>query len=182
VPRAALPRWRACQGALWHALRHLGADRLAGDAARVLRLVGTRHRGTGTLVEAITPVGEPWDFDLLADEVLPLPRAELAALSLERAKRRATGQGRPSPARWFTGAGLWELRLAELQQLLRHRWLGALPSGQRDLWMLLAGTAMSYLVPAPMVRREILALADEVTARSPAGAGASGRRWPAWAP
>jgi hypothetical protein len=65
VPRAALPRWRACQGALWHALRHLGADRLAGDAARVLRLVGTRHGGAGTPVEAITPVGEAWDFDRL---------------------------------------------------------------------------------------------------------------------
>jgi hypothetical protein len=163
VPRAALPRWRACQGALWHALRHLGADRLAGDAARVLRLVGTRHGGAGTPVEAITPVGEPWDFDPLADEILPLPRAELVALRLERAKRRAAGQGAPSPARWFTGAGLWELRLAELQQLLQHRWLGTLPGGQRDLWMLLAGTAMSYLVPAPMVRREIVALADQVT-------------------
>jgi hypothetical protein len=163
VPRAALPRWRACQRALWHALRHLGADRLAGDAARVLRVVGTRHGGTRTLVEAITPVGEVWDFDPLADEILPLPRAELVALSLERAKRRTVGQGAPSLAHWFTSAGLWELRLAELQQLLRHRWLGTLPSGQRDLWMLLAGTAMSYLVPGPMVRRETVALADEVT-------------------
>jgi hypothetical protein len=115
------------------------------------------------LVEAITPVGEAWDFDLLADEILPLPRAELVALRLERAKRRATGQGAPSPARWFTGAGLWELRLAELQRLREHRWLGALPEGQRDLWMLLAGVAVGYLVPGPMVRREILALADEVT-------------------
>src|SRR4051812_18875549 len=30
--------------------------------------------------------------------------------------------------------------------------------------MLLAGTAVSYLVPPPMVRREILTLADQVTA------------------
>ena len=29
--------------------------------------------------------------------------------------------------------------------------------------MLLAGTAISYLVPAPFVRREIVALAHEVT-------------------
>ena len=69
----------------------------------------------------------------------------------------------PSPARWFDSAGLWELRLAELQRLREHRWLGALPEGQRDLWMLLAGVAVGYLVPGPMVRREILALADEVT-------------------
>ncbi len=160
-----MPRWRACQGALWHALRHLGADRLAGDAARVLRLVGTRHGGTGTLVEAITPVGEPWDFGLLADEVLPLPRAALVALRLERAKRRTAGQGVPSAVarRWFDGAGRWEMRLAELQQLREHRWLSILPDGQRDLWMLLAGMAIGHLVPGPMVRREIVALADEVT-------------------
>ncbi len=64
VPRAALPRWRACQGAVHDALRHLGADRLATDAARVLRLVGTGNGASGTLVEALTPVGEAWDFDV----------------------------------------------------------------------------------------------------------------------
>ena len=105
VPRPALPRWRACQQVLWHTLRHLGADRLASDAARVLRLVGTRNSRSQTLVECVTPVGEAWDFDLLADEILPLPRAELIALRLERARRRAGGQGlskgkgyRPLPA------------------------------------------------------------------------------------
>ena len=77
--------------------------------------------------------------------------------------KRAAGQGTPSPARWFDSAGLWELRLAELQRLREHRWLGTLPDGQRDTWMLLAGVAISYLVPGPMVRREIVALADEVT-------------------
>ena len=164
VPRAALPRWRACQGAIHHALRHLGADRLATDAARVLRLAGTRNSHSDLLVEAITPVGEVWDFDLLADEILPLPRAELIALRLERAKRRARGeQHRCRPSRYFTPASLWELRLSELQRLREYRWFGRLPDGQRDLWMLLAGTAMSYLVPAPMVRREIVALANQLT-------------------
>ena len=163
VPRAALPRWRACQQVLWHTLRHLGADRLASDAARVLRLVGTRNSRSSTLVEGLTAPGEPWDFDQLADEILPLQRAELVALRLVRAHKRAAGQGTPTPARWFDSAGLWELRLAELQRLREHRWLGTLPDGQRDAWMLLAGVATSYLVPGPMVRREIVALADEVT-------------------
>jgi len=163
VPRAALPRWRACQQAVHDALRHLGADRLATDAARVLRLVGTRNARSGTPVEALTPVGGAWDFDALADEVLPLDRAGLVALRLERAKRRAAGRGTPRPARRFTAAGLWELRLAELQKLLEHRWSGALPPGERDLWLLLAATAVGYLVPAPMVWREVPALADQVT-------------------
>jgi hypothetical protein len=167
VPRAALPRWRACQQVLWHRLRPFGADRLASDAARVLRLVGTRNsRSGGTLVAGVTPVGESWDFDLLADEILPVERAELVALRLERARRRAAGKGvlLPQPtARWFDSAGLWELRLAELQRLRAHRWLGTLPEGQRDIWLLLAGVAIGYLVPGHMVRREIFALTDEVT-------------------
>ncbi len=129
VPRAALPRWRACQQVLGHTLRHLGADRLASDAARVLRLVGTRNSRSETLVEGMTSVGEAWEFDRLADEILPLERAELVALRLERARRRATGKGGPRPARRFDSPGLWELRLAELQRLLEHRWFGALPEG-----------------------------------------------------
>ena len=166
VPRAALPRWRACQQVLGRALRGFGADRLASDATRVLRLVGTCNSRSGTLVEALTATaGEPWDFDLLADEILPLPRTELVALRLERIRRRgdAAGQGTPKPFGWFGAAGLWELRLAELQRLRQHRWLGPLPEGHRDVWMLLAGVAVSYLVPTAMVDREIVALANEVT-------------------
>lgn len=163
VPRAALPRWQACQDVLYRTLRHLGADRLARDAARVLRLVGTRNSRSGLLVEALTPVGQVWDFDLLADEILPLGRAAIVALRLERARHRSKGDRRVRPSRWFTAASLWELRLDELQRLLQHRWFGQLPEGQRDAWMLLAGTAMSHLVPAPLVRREIVVLADQVT-------------------
>jgi hypothetical protein len=139
---------------------------LATDAARVLRLIGTRNSRSDTLVEAILPVGDVWDFDLLADEILPKSRTELEALRLERTKRRAVGQGstpRSRPALWFTDASLWELRLAELQRLREHRWFGMLPDGQRNFWMLLAGVAISYLVPATVVRREIVALANEVT-------------------
>jgi len=38
-----------------------------------------------------------------------------------------------------------------------------LPPGERDLWLLLAATAVGHLVPAPMVRREVLALAEQAT-------------------
>ena len=106
------------------AVRHpepLGADRLARDAARVLRLIGTRNSRSGTLVEATDRrSGEAWDFDLLADEILPLPRAELVALRLEHATTASSRAGDPEPLRpVLHSAGLWELRLAELQRLLR---------------------------------------------------------------
>ena len=163
VPRQALPRWRACQQSLFDTLRHLGADRLATDAARVLRLVGTCNSRSGTFVEAITPVAEVWDFEVLAEEILPLARAEIVALRLERAKRRGQGRMVHPPSRFFTRGQLVGVAPERAAELLHHRWFGTLPDGQRDLWMLLAGTAISYLVPAPIVRREIVALAREVT-------------------
>ncbi len=163
VPRMALPRWCACQRALYQTLKTFGADRLAMDAARVLRLIGTRNSRSDTLVEAILPVGEIWSFDDLADEILPEPRAKLQE-RIERSRRPTPGQGSTQrPLLWFTAATLWQLRLTELQRLREHRWFGPLPDGHRDLWMLLASVAMSYLVPASLVHREIVALAYEVT-------------------
>ena len=102
VPRAALPRWRACQHVLWHTLRHLGADRLASDAARVLRLVGTRNSRSSTLVEGLMAPREPWDFDQLADEILPLQRAELGRgpmVEQARSAHRHRDTPRPPPSR-----------------------------------------------------------------------------------
>jgi hypothetical protein len=97
VPRAALPRWQACQQRLWEVLRPFGADRLALDPARVLRLIGTRNSKTGTLVEALSQLSEAWDFEVLAGELLPLSRGELAQVrSLNAA--RAARPGRRSPS------------------------------------------------------------------------------------
>lgn len=56
IPRAALPRWRACQHTLYHALTPLGADRAALDPARVLRVVGSENPKAHRLVKALTPV------------------------------------------------------------------------------------------------------------------------------
>jgi hypothetical protein len=64
IPRAALPRWQAAQDHLIKTLKEFGADGQSRDAARVLRMVGTRH-GSAT-VESLLPVGEVYGFDGLA--------------------------------------------------------------------------------------------------------------------
>jgi hypothetical protein len=87
VPRRVLPRWNRCQLELWQILKPLGADRGALDAARVLRLIGTRHSRAAVTVEALTPPGAVWDFDDLANEILPYTRAEIADLRIQRAAR-----------------------------------------------------------------------------------------------
>ena len=71
VPRAALPRWRACQQVLWPTLQPSGCRPLASDAARVLRLVGTRNSRSDTLVEAIRRPARSGTSAPLADEILP---------------------------------------------------------------------------------------------------------------
>lgn len=163
VPRAALPRWNACQRRLYEVLAHLGADPRARDAARVLRLVGTVHGKTGALVEALTPAAPPWPFDRLADEILPLTRAELYDLRVRRALRRARQQeAQVRPPEGFTVATLWEARLSDLQRLLDLRFWRPLPPGHRDVWLFIATVAMSWLAIPQVLVREAFALAREV--------------------
>ncbi|MDP9437447.1 MAG: hypothetical protein M3P49_01650 [Actinomycetota bacterium] len=164
VPRAALPRWNVCQKALWKALKHLGADRRALDAARLLRVVGTTNTNSGLTVEPLSLPGEVWDFDDLADEVLPLTRAGIVDLGIRRAARAARSPaGRTGVAAWgWNAATLWEARLSDLQALRGIRWFGDLPPGHRDDWMFLACNSMSWLAPPERMEREAHALACEV--------------------
>jgi hypothetical protein len=164
VPRGALPRWMAAQHALQRALAPFGADARAMDAARVFRLSGTRHSVADAEVRCIWP-GPASDlarypFDDIMAEILPLGRADLVALRVRRAERRATGEG-SAPAKRLTAASLWETTLTDLQRLRQLRWFGSLPPGQRDTWMLLAATAMSWLAPVTVLPREVHALGIE---------------------
>ena len=70
VKRSARPRWNACQRQLCELLKPFGADAQARDAARVLRVVGTRNGPEP--VYSLLPVGEVHQFNQLADQVLPM--------------------------------------------------------------------------------------------------------------
>lgn len=163
IPRAALPRWTACQRIIHDALADLGADRAALDAARVLRWAGTVHGRTGQMVRILHAGGATWAFDDLADEVLPRSRAEIHDLRVQRALRRGAGGHASAPARQFSGAGLWEARLTDLQHLRAMRWNSGcqIPAGHRDAWLLWASVAVSWIAPPEAAEREVLALADE---------------------
>jgi transposase-like protein len=168
IPRDALPKWLYCQARIYEILKHLGADPLAKDAARVFRLIGTRNSSAGRdptnpdkgLVRALTTTRHTWDFNDLADEILP-PRREpdIRSIAVARAKRPHPQLAATSHR--FTFASLWENRLRELQAIRADRWWGGLPPGQRDRWLFLASTAISWLVPPAVMRREVLGLAQE---------------------
>lgn len=165
VPRKVAPRWNACQRELWRVLQPFGADRGALDAARVLRLSGTVNSKLGASVERIAPVGDVWDFEDLATEILPMEREEVAEI---RDIRVARAIKRPSerpivPNKVFTAGTLWAGRLGDLQRLLDFRFLDRkLPPHQRDHWMLIAGVAMSWVCVPQALQRELWALSREV--------------------
>lgn len=166
IPRAALPRWRACQERLQAVLAPLGADPKSRDAARVLRVVGTRHRRADVEVEALTTTREARSFDELADAVLPFTRAELHDLRVQKALR-GSQKALWTPPKDFTQATLWEARLSDLQALRELRWFGGPMPDFRDRWLFLAGAAMSWISPPEVLRRELYALAEEVGGWTP---------------
>ncbi|MDB5530752.1 MAG: hypothetical protein JWR51_3855 [Devosia sp.] len=205
LPAQALPRWNAVQSHLAEALADFGADRKALDAARVFRIIGSKNaRAKDWRNEIVRPVyvrGDPerlrqdaYDFDDLADEILPLRRAELRSLQAERARRRAEldATALPRPATYLTSATYYEAVLTDLHRLRRYRHAGGvLPSGARDEWLFLAACAMAHTAPPDVVAREIASLAIELggwrdtEARSRmsavlrrAKAAAAGEQWP----
>jgi hypothetical protein len=92
VPSGTLPRWHAVQRQLNSSLAGFGADALAMDASRVLRLEGTSSSRSDSPVRVVhratTPTGGGqllpcgvvgYDFDVFASELLPVTRDDLAA-------------------------------------------------------------------------------------------------------
>lgn len=170
LPRAALPRWNAVQKRLGEVLEPFGADKRALDAARVFRLCGSENSRADwdrRVVGMVWCHGSPdaparHTFGTLADEVLPIAHAELISLRAERAKRKADGTIRVGPTKRLSAATYWESVLTDLQRLRAYRCQdGALPEGQRDAWLFIAGVAISWISPPEVLGREIIALADE---------------------
>ncbi|WP_047866601.1 hypothetical protein [Rubrobacter aplysinae] len=162
VKRSALPRWRAVQSEITRALLPHGADPQATDAARVLRMVGTTNQDEP--VYSLLPVGEVYEFNKLADRVLPMTQAEIHDLRVQRALRasRKPEKRSQAPPEGFTGATLWEARLTDLQRLRELRFMDAQMTDYRHRWLFVAGVGMSWLASSPYaMRRELFELAAE---------------------
>ena len=172
VPRQALARWKACENALFERFEgRWGADPKVRDAARMLRLAGSLNSRVDPArgVRCLYPrAGQPWryDFDELADELLPVRREELR-------KRRGLRDRRNEEVRRWSASGsatrgrqdagrLWGRRLDDLQRLRRMRHGGGpLPAGQRDRWLFIASCAIAWLALPEKMPREVWRLAQE---------------------
>lgn len=174
LPQAALPRWNAVQEALLEKFAPFHADWKARSASQVLRLVQTVNTKSGERVRVLHVEemdGEPlrYDFEWLADAVLPWTRQELEALRTRRALKKAGQQelrllrgGREGPAR-FSARGLAWARLQDLRTLQRLRG-GMVKEGLREVtlfWSLLFMLASGVTTPRQMFH-EARALAREL--------------------
>jgi hypothetical protein len=113
-------------------------------------------------------VGDVYEFNKLADQVLPMTQAEIHDLRVQRALRannrasRKPEKSLQAPPEGFTAATLWEARLTDLQSLRELRFMDAQMSDYRHRWLFVAGVGMSWLASSPhAMRRELFELAAE---------------------
>jgi hypothetical protein len=132
VPRAALPRWNLLQSLLGERLAPIGADPMARDASRVLRLEHTVNTKTGERCEVIWTTdggdGHPvrYAFDTLFDEVAPLARGELEEIRKERHQQAEEQKANhirwnERPALTMVKGGRYGLKRINYQELAWHR-------------------------------------------------------------
>ncbi len=171
IPRQALPRWNACQRYLIDRLAPLGADPVAKDASRVLRLVNTVNTKSGNVCRVVhvqnDANGDPvrYGFEYLAEALLPVARWTIEEQRRDRAERRQLKLmpgGKSDNLRGFSGRQLAWDRLEDLRKLAELR--GGVQEGQRMqhlFWrlnfLLLSGATNSSLMYA-----EAAALAGEL--------------------
>jgi hypothetical protein len=171
IPRAALPRWNACQRYLIDRLAAVGADPIAKDASRVLRLVNTVNTKSGNVCRVVHvnngPDGEPvrYAFDYMAEMLLPVARWTIEQQRRDRAERRQLKLlpgGKSDNLRGFSGRQLAWDRLEDLRKLAELR--GGVQEGERmqHLFWRLNFLLLSGATNSGLMYHEAAALAAEL--------------------
>ena len=166
LPRPALPRWNALEVALIEKLVLCGADPQARDAARVLRMVQTINTKSKQFCRPIwtnnDENGQPirYDFEFLAECVLPIPRSVLRQ-HVEIAQQTVKTP-RSGVSRGLTIETLNWNRVEDLRTIVRLR------SGMREglrmqmLFYLVNFLALSHQVTPATFYFEAAAIAREI--------------------
>lgn len=157
IAAAARPRWQSLQKHLNARIARIVAkagelewswpvDAKATDAARILRLVGTHNPKWDAPCRIVWDRGQQFDFDYLADEILPYTRAEVLGFreqanckpaqvqdwASNRARATALGLGSSKVALIEDEAarGLWAYRLELSKTIFDSR--GGVGEGNRN--------------------------------------------------
>ncbi|MBU2805395.1 replication protein [Acidithiobacillus ferrooxidans] len=158
LPPKTLPVWQRCQDALIRLLKPLGADVVAKDCTRLLRLVGTRNRGEE--VRALVLDGHRWSLRQIAFEILGTEgrgRKPCAEIRDIRARR-------PRPDKAIQGSiyARWHLVYQDIRSIAAYH-NHAIPEGYRDKWLFLASVALSWFTHPQGIADEILGLGQDNT-------------------
>jgi DNA-binding CsgD family transcriptional regulator len=156
LPPKALPVWQRLQDALIRLLKPLGADPVAKDCTRVLRIVGTRNRGE--MVRALILDGHRWPLRQIAFEILGTEgRGRKPEVRDIRARRQ-------SADRAIRGSiyERWHLVYRDLLRISEHHG-HRIPEGHRDTWLFLTGVALSWFTHPQGIEAEILGLGRDHT-------------------
>jgi hypothetical protein len=171
LPAQAFARWQACQKTLIQLLKSVGADEAIKDSARVLRLVGTVNSTAPMYCARVTSEifnSDRYNFDFLADQVLPLSRQDLDQLRAARAdkikeigiKQAAAGVAvKPAPGarrgRRFSSTAIG--RLADLSRLATDLYPEGIPEGSRDKYLFAATCNLAWICRRETLETEVLA-------------------------
>lgn len=183
IPRAAAGRAIAVNRALIRLFAEYGADPVAYDVSRILRVAGTVNTKSGTQARVVWQNDDgdggvvSYDFDTFADEVLPFTleqirefranakakSADVRILSQERIRRehlrsvedrRKTGRKAFAKEEWHWGV------IEDIRQLATRRWGDdGVPAGKRDLFGFLTACQLAQLISPKQLSYEITALA-----------------------
>lgn len=157
LPAKALPGWQRVENALVAAFEPLKADASAKDCTRVLRVAGSIHRERGVAVEGLIVSGRTWKLHELADAVLgkrppkPAPRGKVRDIRPRQRKRRTPASGSIYER--------WHKVYQDLLLIADYQWFGGIEPGFQDLWLFLAGVALSWFTHAQALEDELLAQA-----------------------
>jgi hypothetical protein len=147
--------WRAVIGKLTQALKPVGADPVAKDVTRLLRVPGTINSKNGAKVEGFILDPEPWPIEELAEEVIG--RRTAATVRDIRPKQKGKPQRRTGGHR--TIYQWWHQVYRDLLAVHDHHWFGGVEDGYRDRWLFLTSVALSWFTEPASLEREIAATA-----------------------
>lgn len=168
LPARALPRWQACQRQLCEVL---GGDKQSVDCTRVLRVVGTTNSKTGGLVTAEPRHLYRYEFDWIADQILPATREEVRKSKIERAQvrdiRAAQGKAGTQRGRAVKGSiyERWYLVYQDLWRIVdANDWRTCgVPKGKRDRLLFMMANALSWFTVSDALEAEIIDVARRLT-------------------
>lgn len=111
VPSKALPLWKAVEEYLYKSLKELGADRMALDPTRVLRVPGSINSKSNTVVEVIEEYSYIYDLREIQNEYLP-----------ELKENKAKKKGRPKNSIFiYRERSLYYARIQDIVKLCELR-------------------------------------------------------------